>query len=66
MLKISWMDRMTDKEVIERIPEGKLSWKNIVRRRNEWIGHLIRHEGLLKLVKEKWEGKNQERKNSKR
>ena len=35
MLRISWMDRITNDEVLERITEGKLIWKNIVRRRNE-------------------------------
>jgi hypothetical protein len=35
MLRISWMDRVINEEVLERITEGKLIWKNIVRRRNE-------------------------------
>uniref|UniRef100_A0A2S2PJ80 Endonuclease-reverse transcriptase n=1 Tax=Schizaphis graminum TaxID=13262 RepID=A0A2S2PJ80_SCHGA len=50
MLRINWMDRITNKEVLDRITEAKLIWKNIVRRRNEWIGHIMRHEGLLKLI----------------
>lgn len=36
--------------MLERISEEKLIWKSIVRRRNEWIGHIMRHEGLLKLI----------------
>ena len=32
MLRISWMDRVTNEEVLERVSEGKLLWKNIVRR----------------------------------
>jgi len=28
----------------------KVTRKNIVRRRNEWIGHIMRHKGLLKLI----------------
>jgi len=50
ILKISWMDRITNKKVLERISEGKLLWKSIVRRRNEWIANIIRHEELLKLI----------------
>lgn len=33
--------------------EGKLLSKSIVKRRNEWIGNIIRHEGLLKQIIEK-------------
>jgi len=53
------MDRVTNVEVLERVSEEKLLWKNIVRRRNEWIGHIMRHDGLLKLIIEgRVEGKN--------
>jgi len=52
MLRISWMDRITNEEVLERISEEKLIWKYIVRRRNKWIGHIMRHDGLLKLIME--------------
>jgi len=34
ILRISWMDRVTNIEVQERISEGKLLWKNIVRKLN--------------------------------
>lgn len=49
MLKISWMDRINN-EVFRRMWEEKLLWESIVKRRNERIGRLIRHEGLLKLI----------------
>jgi len=53
------MDRITNEEVLERTTGGKLIWRNIVKRRNEWIGHIMRHEGLLKLIIEgSIEGKN--------
>jgi hypothetical protein len=32
MLRISWIDSVTNEEVLKRITEGKLIWKNIVRR----------------------------------
>lgn len=41
MLKISCMDRVTNKEVPGKISEGKFLWKSIVRRRNERIGYII-------------------------
>lgn len=49
MLKITWIDRITNKEILERMSEGKLLRKYIVKRQNKWIGHIIRHEQLLKL-----------------
>lgn len=51
------MDRVTKSgEVLEKISERKLLWKSIVGRRNEWIGRIMRHEVLLKLMI--MEGKN--------
>jgi len=44
------MDRITNTEVLEKISEGKLLWENIVRRQNEWIGHIIRYKRSLKLI----------------
>jgi len=44
MLRISWMDIVTNVEVLERVSGRKLLWKNIVRRRNECIGHIMRHK----------------------
>lgn len=40
MQKISWTDRITNKEVLERILETSWSlWKSIKRRRNEWMSN---------------------------
>lgn len=39
MLKITQMDKTTNKEVLEIISERKLLWKNILRKQNEWIDH---------------------------
>jgi len=53
------MDRVTNLEVLEIISDGKLLWNNIIRRRNKWIGHIMRHRGLLKCVIEgRVKGKN--------
>jgi len=37
MLKISWMDKINNKEGLERMSEGELLWKIIVKKM-EWIG----------------------------
>lgn len=53
------MDWITNNEVLERIMERRLLWKSIIKRRNEWIGHIIRHEEFLKFIIEgDVEGKN--------
>ena len=52
MEKISWMDRITNEEVLERVSERKSIWKSIQKRRNELIGHILRHDALLLLISE--------------
>lgn len=59
MLKISWTDMVSNEEVLERMPVRRTLWSSIKRRRNEWIGHVLRHGGLLGLIIEGCvEGKN--------
>ena len=59
MLEISWMDMATDEEVLERMAEKRTLWSVIKKRRNEWIGRVMRHGGLLGLTIEGCvEGKN--------
>jgi hypothetical protein len=59
ILKISWMDMVTNEEVLERMAEKRTLWNVVKKRRNEWIGHVIRHGGLLRLTIEGCvEGKN--------
>jgi len=47
MKKISWTERITIEEVLGRILERRTPCKSIKKRRNEWIGHFLRHERLL-------------------
>lgn len=59
MKKIRWTDRITNEEVLEGVSEKKSIWKNIQKRRNELIGHILRHDGLLGLILEEIiDGKN--------
>jgi hypothetical protein len=50
ILKIPWVDRVSNKEILKRAQEKRVLWNNIVQRRDRLIGHLLRHEGLLKTV----------------
>jgi len=50
MLRIKWIDRITNEEVINRIKEKKVLWHTIKVRRAKMIGHLPRHESLSKTV----------------
>jgi hypothetical protein len=52
MLKIPWVYRVSNKEVLKRAQEKRVLWNNTVKRRDRLIGHLLRHEGLLKTVTE--------------
>jgi len=47
MQKISWTDRIINEKVLERVLEKRSMWKSIKKRRNEWIGHILSHKGLL-------------------
>jgi hypothetical protein len=50
MLRIKWIDRITNKAVLNRIKEKKILWHTIKVRRAKMIGHLLRHESLSKIV----------------
>jgi hypothetical protein len=50
MMRIVCVDKVTNEEILQEL-EGSL-WKNLVNRRDEMIGHLLRHDGILKTVKE--------------
>ena len=47
MLKISWRDKMTNEEVLKRVGETRSMLRIIHRRKCRWIGHILRHDGLL-------------------
>ena len=50
MEKVSWMDHITNDEVLERVDEEKLLIKTIRKRQKEWTGHILRGESLLKEI----------------
>jgi len=49
MLKISWMDKVTNEEVLAEVMKQEMlntTWG----RTHWWIGHVLQHEGLLFLA----------------
>jgi hypothetical protein len=58
-MRISWVDRVTKKDVFWRTGEKRSLWKNFVKRRDKLIGHLSQHVGILKTIIEgRTEGRN--------
>jgi hypothetical protein len=58
MEKISWTDRVRYKEVLHRVKEERNILHTIKRRKDNWIGHILRRNCLLKHVIEgKLEGR---------
>uniref|UniRef100_A0A8D8R613 Craniofacial development protein 2 n=1 Tax=Cacopsylla melanoneura TaxID=428564 RepID=A0A8D8R613_9HEMI len=59
-LRITWCDKITNEEVLRRIKEKRQVIINLEIRRAAWIGHILRHEGLLHtLIEGAIEGRNQ-------
>src|SRR6267154_1085287 len=49
--KISWSDRMKNEDVLKRVEEKSCLIRTISQRKN-WIGHVLRGDGLLRDVME--------------
>ena len=47
MEKISWLDKVTNEEVLRRVNKDRQILSSIWQRRRRWIGHVLRHDGLL-------------------
>ena len=47
MEKIKWSQKVTNKQVLERIREEWTFLNNILRRKANWIGHILRRNCLL-------------------
>jgi hypothetical protein len=57
-MKIIWTDRVRNEEVLHRVKEERNIQHTIKRRKANWIGHILRRNGLLKHVIEgKLEGR---------
>ena len=47
MEKISWLDIIINEEVLRRANEDGQILNCIWQRKHRWIGHVLRHDGLL-------------------
>ena len=55
---ISWKDHMKNEEVLSRVGERRTLIETIVRRKKNWIGHVLRGQGTLKkIIEGRMEGK---------
>jgi hypothetical protein len=58
MEKVKWEDKKTNEEVLTAVGEERCLVETVVKRKKNWIGHIVRGEGLLKLALEgRMEGK---------
>ena len=56
--KVSWMDKRTNEQVLSSMNEKRSIIKTIWDRKKNWIGHVVKGDGLMKLVLEgRMEGK---------
>ena len=47
MEEIKWSEKVTNEQVLERIEEKRALLNNILRRKANWIGHILRRNYLL-------------------
>ncbi len=52
MERNSCMEKITNEEVLRRVGEEKTMVETILRRKRNWIGHIMRGDGLMKEVME--------------
>ena len=58
MEKISWTEKMTNEAVLKTVGEKQRMVEVIIQRKKNWIGHVVRGDGLLREVIEgKMDGK---------
>jgi len=58
ILKISWQEYATNESVLERIGMSRCLVNTIKRRKTIWIGHVLRHDNMLRhAIEGRLEGK---------
>ena len=56
--KISWLDTVTNEEILRRVNEERQILNSIWQRKHRWIGHVLRHDGLLlEIIEGRMKGK---------
>ena len=55
-----WTEKITNEEALRRVGEKRSMVETTVKRKKNWIGHIMRGDGLMKEVMEgKMEGKRE-------
>jgi len=52
MEKMSWLDKVTNKEVLSRVNEDRHILNSIWQTKHRCIGHVLRHDGLFHEITE--------------
>ena len=52
MEKICWLDEDSNEEVPRKVNENRQVLNCIWQRKRRWIGHVLRHDGLLHEITE--------------
>ena len=47
MDKIKWSEKVTNEQILDRMGEKRTVLNNILRRKVNWIGHILRRNCLL-------------------
>ena len=56
--KISYTEHITNEEVLNRVSETRVLIETILRRKKNWIGHVLRGEGMMKeIIEGKFDGR---------
>ena len=50
MEKIKWSDKVTSEQVLERVGAKKSLLNNVLHRKANWIGHILRRNCLLEAI----------------
>ena len=50
MLKVKWTEKKTNAEVLKEANVERSLLTSIKKRKHKWLGHIMRHEGLLKDI----------------
>lgn len=50
MKKANWIDKVSNEDVLNELKENKTLLNTIIKKERDWIGHIIRGEGILMTV----------------
>jgi len=48
MERISWRDKVSNADVLMRVKEDRCMLNTVWQRKHKWLGHVLRHEVLLR------------------